>query len=65
MAKELLDEFHQHEALHTAHVLSDTWAKHVMDSRFVSEYPEIRKLAEDAASAMSSVYQAIGAVELD
>lgn len=60
-----LDEFHQHEALHTAHVLTETWAEHVMDSRFVEAYPDIAAKAEKAMDAMMDVYQAIGIIEMD
>lgn len=63
--KRPLDEFHQHEALHTAHVLINTWADHVLDSRFVEENPEIQAKAEAALVAMADVYQAIGVIEMD
>lgn len=65
MADDPLDEFHQHEALHTAHVLMDTWSDHVADSRFVEAHPDIKKAAEGALDAMMKVYQAIGAIEME
>lgn len=54
-------DFYLHEALHTAHVLICTWGEHVLESKAVTDDPELTKLAEEASTAMAKVYQAIGA----
>lgn len=56
-----LDAFHQHEALHTSHVLMSTWAEHIVDHSYIQTHPELLLLAEKAHGAMMEVYQAIGA----
>ncbi|MEO1114769.1 MAG: hypothetical protein AAFY05_20645 [Pseudomonadota bacterium] len=61
----VMDKFHQHEALHTAHVVSQMWAQHVAQSQFVAANPELHDLAQKALEAMGAVYQAIGAVNVD
>lgn len=52
--------FGVHEALHTAHVLADTFHDHVREHPVVSERPELAALADKAVDAMLDVYQAIG-----
>lgn len=54
-------DFYLHEALHTVHVLICTWGEHVLESKAVTDDPELTKLAEEASTAMAKVYQAIGA----
>jgi hypothetical protein len=49
-----------HEALHTAHVLQDTWDRHVVDSRCCDEFPDVKAACEKAAEAMAAAYQMIG-----
>lgn len=60
-----LDEFHYHEALHTACVLMETFAEHVGEHPAVSQDKALGKLAEDAVSAMYQVYNAIALKRLD
>lgn len=57
----ILDAFHAHEALHTSHVLIDTWSDHVHDHPYVQANAELTKLASDAMDVMMRLYQAIGA----
>lgn len=49
-----------HEALHTAHVMLDSFFDHVREHPAVSERPEIAALADRAIAAMMDVYQALG-----
>lgn len=49
-----------HEALHTAHVLCDTWDNHVANTRCAKEFPDVQAACERAAQAMYDVYQLIG-----
>lgn len=58
-----LDAFYAHEALHTSHVLMDTWSDHVHDHPYVQANPELTKLASEALDAMMKLYQAIGAID--
>ncbi|MBL4757418.1 MAG: hypothetical protein JKY32_07225 [Rhizobiales bacterium] len=57
------DEFHQHEALHTCHVIGDTFNTHVTESVYVKDNPELEELCDKAQNAIFQVYQAIGAKE--
>lgn len=57
------DPFGIHEALHTAHVLLDTFHDHVREHPAVSERPEIAELADKAVEAMMDVYQALGQLD--
>lgn len=61
MATKALDEFHEHEALHTAHVVMATWEIHVQNHPWIQADPELARRAEKAADAMMALYQAIGA----
>ena len=54
------DEFHTHEVLHIAHVLADTWHEHIISTRCVDEFPDIKKAAEKVAKAMYEFYQLVG-----
>ena len=56
-----LDEFHQHEAMHTAHVVMETWAVHVQDHPWVVADDKLSGLADAATEAMMALYQAMGA----
>lgn len=51
-----------HEALHTAHVMLDSFSDHVRDHPAVSERPEIAALADAAIETMMEVYQALGRI---
>ena len=55
-----LDKFHEHEALHAAHLVQDTWNDHVAEHPYVAADPELSKLAQDASKSMMALYQAIG-----
>lgn len=54
------DPFGIHEALHTAHVLMDSYATHVVEHPAVELRPDILDLGEKAIAAMMEVYQALG-----
>jgi hypothetical protein len=49
-----------HEALHTTHVLMDTFSNHVITTRCADEFADVRAAAEKAHQAMFDLYQLIG-----
>lgn len=51
---------HTHEALHTTHVLLDTFGNHVLDARCADEFPDVKAAAEKAEQALADLYQLIG-----
>lgn len=51
-----------HEALHTAHVLMDSYGSHVLEHPAVTERPELVALGDKAMEALRAVYQALGAL---
>ena len=55
-----LDQFHEHEALHTAHVVMDLWVDKVQEHPWVDSHQGLAELAEKATEAMMALYQAIG-----
>ena len=57
------DPFGIHEALHTAHVLMDSYGDHVCEHPAVTERHDIAELAERAMDAMMEVYQALGRLQ--
>lgn len=58
--KEKYNDGYTHEALHTAHVLIDTWDNHVIDTRCADEFPDVKKALLKAEQAMYHAYQLIG-----
>jgi len=54
------DKFHQHEALHTAHVLIRTWEEFVLYTAYMNARPEVKAKCTAALEAMAEAYQAIG-----
>lgn len=57
------DKFHQHEVLHTAHVLMQTWHDNVTNALYTQSDPSLVFLAEVAEDAMMLLYQAVGQEE--
>jgi len=49
-----------HEALHTTHVLMDTFSNHVIETRCADEFPDVKAAAERAHEALFNLYQLIG-----
>jgi len=49
-----------HEALHTAHVLMDTFSNHVIETRCADEFPDVMEAAQKAHQAIFDLYQLIG-----
>jgi hypothetical protein len=49
-----------HEALHTTHVLMETFAEHVIDTRCADEFPDVKEAADKAHEALFDLYQLIG-----
>ncbi|MBW3243500.1 hypothetical protein KUV57_12575 [Epibacterium sp. DP7N7-1] len=55
-----LDKFHEHEALHAAHLVLDTWNNHVAEHPYVSADPDLKRLADAASESMMALYQEVG-----
>lgn len=51
---------HTHEALHTTHVLMDTFGNHVLETRCIEQFPDVKVAAEKAHQALFDLYQLIG-----
>lgn len=49
-----------HEALHSTLIAQDLWNEHVLSSRGVDLFSDIREAALEAADAMGRVYQLLG-----
>lgn len=49
-----------HEALHTTHVLMETFGNHVLDTRCADQFPDVKDAADKVHEAMFSLYQLIG-----
>lgn len=59
-----LDEFHYHEAMHSACLLMETFAEHVGEHPAVTQNKKLTLLADDAVTAMYDVYNAIALLKL-
>ena len=46
-----------HEALHITYVLMDTFTTHVVDSRCVATFPDVKIAADKAHHALFELYQ--------
>lgn len=55
-----LDKYHAHEALHMASFLSHAVESELCEHPFIQHHPHLKGLAERAAEALASLYQAIG-----
>ena len=60
----MTDESHQHEALHACYISEDMFERHVVNSDFVNGNADLFKLANEAISAIATLYQAIGAKDV-
>lgn len=49
-----------HEALHTTHVLMETFGDHVLETRCADEFPDVKAAADSVHEAMFALYQLIG-----
>jgi len=59
------DKFHQHEALHTAHVLIRTWEEFVLYTAYMDARPDVQAKCKAALEAMAAAYQAIGEEDME
>lgn len=58
-----IDEYNDgytHEALHTTHILMETFQDHVLDTRCAEQFPDVAASAEKVHQAMYDLYQLIG-----
>jgi len=53
------DKFGYHEVLHTAHVLMDTWERHIAGHGLMESEPELKAQAEFIGSMMADFYQLV------
>lgn len=60
MADDEYNDGYTHEAMHTAHVLCDTWDVHIGSARACEEFPDLADAAQKAADAMYFFYQLAG-----
>ena len=58
------DEFHRHEALHTAYLASDFFDRHLLEQDFVQSDPDLRAKANQISEALGEFYQMCGARSL-
>jgi hypothetical protein len=59
----MTDEYNDgytHEALHTTWVLTETFSRHVAESRCCDEFEDVSKLAQRVENLMNDLYQLIG-----
>lgn len=60
MTKDKYNDGYTHEALHTTHVLMDTFDNHVLQTRCVEEFLDVKAAANKVHQAMFDLYQLIG-----
>jgi hypothetical protein len=58
--RDAYNDGYTHEALHTTHVLMETFAAHVIDTRCADEFSDVKEAADKAHQAMFDLYQLIG-----
>lgn len=57
---DVYNDGYTHEALHTTHVLIDTFSNHVLEARCADEFPDVKAAAQKAEQALADLYQLIG-----
>lgn len=55
-----IDQFHQHEVLHTAHIISSMFEDYIVTHRYTQSDPEILEAAEKISDALGDFYQLVG-----
>lgn len=60
VTRDAYNDGYTHEALHTTHVLMETFANHVIDTRCADEFPDVKRLADHIHERMFGLYQLIG-----
>lgn len=55
-----LNDGHFHEAIHTIHVLRDTFYNHVVECAAIDLTPELKEAALKAADGLNDLYQKVG-----
>lgn len=64
----MTDEYNDgytHEAMHTTHVLMETFSAHVLETRCTAEFPDVFEAADKAHQALFDLYQLIGSKFVD
>ncbi len=59
----MTDPFSQHEALDRAHLLADTFQRHLAGHTFIRAHPDLAARCDLIADALGELYQAIGTLE--
>lgn len=54
------DKFGYHEVLHTAHIMSCMWDKHILEHLAVDSNPELKAAAEFISDKIGEFYQMVG-----
>lgn len=60
-----IDQFHQHEVLHSAHIVSSMFENFVLAHPYTQSDPAIRAAADRIGTALAEFYQLVGQKNLD
>jgi hypothetical protein len=60
-----IDQFHQHEVLHTAQIISSMFEDYIVTHRCTQSDPEILEAAEKISAALADFYQLVGQKNLE
>jgi hypothetical protein len=60
-----IDQFHQHEVLHSAHIISSMFEDFVLGHPYTQSEPTIRAAADKIGTALADFYQLVGQKNLD
>jgi hypothetical protein len=60
-----IDQFHQHEVLHSAHIVSSMFEDFVLAHPYTQSDPAIRAAADKIGTALADFYQLVGQKNLD
>lgn len=55
-----IDQFHQHEVLHSAHIISSMFEDYVLAHPYTQNDPGIRDAADKIGAALADFYQLVG-----
>jgi len=55
-----IDQFHQHEVLHTVHIVSSMFEDYVLAHPYTQSDLDIREAADKISAALGDLYQLIG-----
>ena len=56
----MIDKFHQHEVLHTAHIVTSLFEEYVVEHSYTQSDPEMLAAAEKISAALADFYELVG-----